>query len=78
MGLFDSWISKRKTSVSPSASARLLVIPVDDSKHSLLAVEWTVDNVYRQKDTIHLVSVIPRVAGPYPAEVMLYVAEPSG
>jgi hypothetical protein len=47
------------------------VVPVDDSQHSLQALEWAVNNIYRsdRADEVHLLSVIPSVAGPYPAEV---------
>ena len=75
MGLFDflrpaKRPSSPRRSGSSSSGRRLLVVPVDDSQHSLHAVEWTVQNLYRPDDVLHLVSVIPREAGPYPAEVL--------
>lgn len=71
MGIFDFLRPHKR--IQPTKSQRdqrTLVIPVDDSQHSLQAVEWAVHNVYKpDTDELHLLGVIPRVAGPYPAEV---------
>lgn len=71
MGLFDFLRPhERCPQLNKSIGKRTLVVPVDDSQHSLRAVEWAVQNVYKlESDELHLLSVIPRVAGPYPAEV---------
>jgi len=62
-------ISNVKASSKSAQESRVLVVPVDDSQHSLNALEWAVQNIYRRGDTLHLLSIVPRVAGPYPAEV---------
>lgn len=72
MGLFNIFSPKApRASRDSDKAARLLVIPVDDSQHSLQALQWAVHNVYcaDRKDQLHLLSVVPKVAGPYPAEV---------
>lgn len=38
---------------------RHILIPVDDSKASTRAFQWTLDNLYRDGDEIHLFNVIP-------------------
>lgn len=63
-------ISNVKASSKSAQESRVLVVPVDDSQHSLNALEWAVQNIYRRGDTLHLLSIVPRVAGPYPAEVL--------
>lgn len=76
MGLFSFLHPSKqpKHTLKPEKEARLLVVPVDDSQHSLQALEWAVNNIYRadRADEVHLLSVVPRVAGPYPAEVSLH------
>lgn len=71
MGLFEFMRPhERHQDIKTPSDQRTLVIPVDDSQHSLRAVEWAVQNVYKaESDELHLLSVVPRVAGPYPAEV---------
>lgn len=77
MGLFSlfSFLNpskQTKHTLKPGSAARDIVVPVDDSQHSLEALEWAVTNIYRpdRADQLHLLSVVPRVAGPYPAEVL--------
>lgn len=41
---------------------RVLLIAVDDSEHSQKAFTWSIENVYREGDQIHLVHVVPRLA----------------
>lgn len=73
MGLFRflSPVARPKTRVKAAQESRLLVVPVDDSQHSLQALEWAVNNVYnaQRQDQLHILSVVPRTPGPYPAEV---------
>lgn len=100
MGLFSflNPSTQTKHTLKPGSAARDIVVPVDDSRHSLevgtappqglgchqvadtlfhsdpcQALEWAVTNIYRpdRADQLHLLSVVPRVAGPYPAEVRL-------
>ena len=73
MGFFDFLRpAQRSTAKAPGQNNRLLVIPVDETKQSLHALEWAIGNVYKQEtDQLHLLSVVPRVAGPYPAEVII-------
>jgi hypothetical protein len=82
MGLFNFLQPSRKTRhiLRPEQESRLLVVPVDDSQHSLQALEWAVTNIYRadRADQLHLLSVVPRVAGPYPAEVRQHVSTMTG
>eukprot|EP00883_Tetradesmus_obliquus_P008396 jgi/Sobl393_1/19105/SZX64285.1 len=72
MGFFDFLRpAQRSTAKAPGENNRLLVIPVDETKQSLHALEWAIGNVYKQEtDQLHLLSVVPRVAGPYPAEIV--------
>jgi hypothetical protein len=71
MGVFDFLRpAQRSRPKAPGETSRLVVIPVDETKQSLHALEWAIGNVYKQDtDQLHLLSVVPRVAGPYPAEV---------
>jgi hypothetical protein len=73
MGLFSFLQPTKPTkhNLKADKDPRLLVVPVDDSQHSLQALEWAVTNIYRsdRSDQLHLLSVVPTVAGPYPAEV---------
>jgi hypothetical protein len=71
MGLFDFLKpTQRSKQKDPGEVNRLVVIPVDETKQSLHALEWAIGNVYKQDtDQLHLLSIVPRVAGPYPAEV---------
>ncbi|KAI7840666.1 hypothetical protein COHA_005588 [Chlorella ohadii] len=38
---------------------RVLLLAVDDSDVSETVLEWTIDNVYKQGDEIHLLHIIP-------------------
>jgi hypothetical protein len=71
MGFFDFLRpAQRSKTKEPGETNRLVVIPVDETKLSLHALEWAIGNVYKQEtDQLHLLSIVPRVAGPYPAEV---------
>lgn len=73
MGLFSFLQPTRKTKhlLKPQQQSRNLIVPVDDSNHSLQALEWAVTNIYRadRADQLHLLSVVPSVAGPFPPEV---------
>jgi hypothetical protein len=73
MGFFDFLRpAQRSKTKAPGENNRLVVIPVDETKQSLHALEWAIGNVYKQEtDQLHLLSVVPRVAGPYPAEVQM-------
>mmetsp|Transcript_355 Transcript_355/g.944 ORF Transcript_355/g.944 Transcript_355/m.944 type:complete len:430 (-) Transcript_355:66-1355(-) len=41
---------------------RQLAVAVDDSAHSEKALQWTMDHLYREGDTVHLLHVVPKVA----------------
>eukprot|EP00879_Flechtneria_rotunda_P003575 GHRR01003809.1.p1 GENE.GHRR01003809.1~~GHRR01003809.1.p1 ORF type:complete len:175 (+),score=39.74 GHRR01003809.1:47-526(+) len=41
---------------------RVLVIAVDDSDDSQKAFQWTIDNIYRDGDELHVLHVVPRLA----------------
>lgn len=60
-----------KYNLKAEKEPRLLVVPVDNSEHSLQALEWAVTNIYRsdRADQLHLLSVVATEPGPYPAEV---------
>ncbi|KAF8069390.1 TSEN2 [Scenedesmus sp. PABB004] len=59
-----------KQQSAPPGGRRRIVVPLDDSQPSLRALEWAVTELFRQGDELHLLSVTPRVPGPYPAEVL--------
>eukprot|EP00798_Chlamydomonas_sp_ICE-L_P020660 gene20660-27446_t len=41
---------------------RLLLIPVDDTDDSQKSFDWVLSNLFKDKDEVHLVHVIPRIA----------------
>ena len=42
------------------AELRKILIAIDDSAESLRALQWTIDNMYREGDILALLHVIPR------------------
>jgi len=47
---------------TPSVEGRQLAVAVDDSQHSEKALRWTMDNLYREGDTVHIIHVVPKVS----------------
>lgn len=47
--------------VETAEMRRTLVVAVDDTEDSEMALKWTVNNVYRHGDALHLLHVIPFV-----------------
>mmetsp|Transcript_38582 Transcript_38582/g.109113 ORF Transcript_38582/g.109113 Transcript_38582/m.109113 type:complete len:451 (+) Transcript_38582:278-1630(+) len=43
-------------------SGRAIAVAADDSAQSEKSLQWTIDNIYRQGDTVHIIHVLPRVS----------------
>lgn len=69
--------SQALTGAPAKALARNLVIAVDHTEDSFAAVKWTLDNLYKPGDSLHLLHVIPRpfVATPFPTTMLPLTSE---
>lgn len=59
-------------------SGRTIVVAVDDTEDSRLAVLWTAKNFYRKGDILHLLHVVPFVQGHAVPGAVYYAPPPSG
>lgn len=66
-------------SPAQQTSSRTLLVPVDDAEDCELALQWTIDNVFRDGDVFHFLHIIPppqhfASAGPQPENLQVLQA----